>query len=113
MGLRWQYREKLKVCEHRCDERLSCIKPCEDVQTGFRTSGADSQHERNCICKKEEVGGKGLGLRVYVRPKVVVGQTELTDRCDQQTASEQEPQWPGLCRFAVSAKQANRNPQKG
>jgi len=62
---------------------------------------------------KKEVGVEGLGLSVYVGPEVVVGQTKLTNRCDQQAAPEQEPQWPGLSRFAVSAKQARRDPQKG
>jgi hypothetical protein len=67
---------------------LSPIKPCEDFQASIRTSGADSQHDRNSVRKKEEVGVDGLGLRVYLRPEVVVSQSKLTNRCDEQTASE-------------------------
>ncbi len=86
--MRGQYGEELQVCEHRCDERLSPIEPCEALQAAVRTSGADSQHDRNCVRKKEEVGVEGLGLSVYMRPEVVVSQTKLTNRCDQQTAPE-------------------------
>src|ERR1700749_2585688 len=104
--MRGQYREQLQVCEHGRDQRLRTIKPCETPQAGIRTSGADCQHDRNAISKKEEVEVEGSRLRMNVGCEIVVSQPNLTYHGKEQTARQQQPQRPGLLSVLVSTKQA-------
>jgi hypothetical protein len=62
--MRGQYK---KSCKYASIVAMSARAPWSHAKlfrSSVRTSGADSQHDRNCVRKKEEVGVEGLGLSV-------------------------------------------------